>query len=79
MHTCREPDYVAHGKKEVGEVEKYDALLRVEEPDTEKCRQEDKQELVQEGSMRRLKEDGKEGKTGETEQRLNRMKEEWKG
>ena len=32
MPTCREPDYVAHGKKEVGEVEEYNALLRVKEP-----------------------------------------------
>ena len=32
MPTCREPDYVAHRKKEVGEVEEHHALLRVEEP-----------------------------------------------
>ena len=32
MHTCREPDYVAHGKKEVREVQEYDTLLGVEEP-----------------------------------------------
>ena len=32
MPTCREPDYVAHRKEEVGEVEEHDALLRVEEP-----------------------------------------------
>ena len=30
--TCREPDYVAHGKKEIGEVEEDDTLLGVEEP-----------------------------------------------
>ena len=30
--TCREPDYVAHGKKEVGEIEEDDTLLGVEEP-----------------------------------------------
>ena len=30
--TCREPDYVAHGKKEIGKVEEDDTLLGVEEP-----------------------------------------------
>ena len=43
MLTCREPDYVAHGKKEVGKVEKHNALLRVEEPGMEVWRQEVKQ------------------------------------
>ena len=39
--TCREPDYVAHGKKEIGEVEVDDTLLRVEEPSGEfKCEKE---------------------------------------
>ena len=35
MPTCREPDYVAHRKEEVGEVEEHHALLRVEEPGVE--------------------------------------------
>ena len=39
--TCREPDYIAHGKKEIGEVEEDDTLLRVEEPGGEfKCGKE---------------------------------------
>ena len=49
MLTCREPDYVAHGKKEVGKVEEHNALLRVEEPVKDLCEQEDKQESGQTG------------------------------
>ena len=65
MHTCWEPDYVAHRKKEVWKVEEHNALLRVEEPVKDLCEQEDK------GGKDFHKEGGTKGK------RLSEGRKEW--